>query len=161
MEHSGELAAFTALMNRIDDKLYLGGLMGAGSREAFERNQIKSVVSALSVFSYMEKFPQVEYYSIQIDDACDADMACHLQGAIQFILNAHAQEKNVFVHCAAGISRSTTVACAFMMTKHQIRFEEALGRIRESRQCAAPNSGFQRQLKAMDVQGMRKAVGLT
>lgn len=148
-------------MDKIDDQLYLGGLMGAGSHEAFERNQIKSVVSALSGFSYMVKFPHVEYHSIQIDDACDADMTRHLQGAIQFILNAHAQGRNVFIHCAAGISRSTTVACAFMMTKHQIRFEEALERIRESRQCACPNLGFQKQLKEMNVQGMRRAVGLT
>merc|ERR1719231_617757 len=49
----------------------------------------------------------------------------------------------VFVHCAAGISRSATVVVAFMMEHGHQSFEDALDAVRQARPQVHPNRGFQ------------------
>ena len=139
--------------------LFLGGLTGAGSKADLLNNNIRSIVQALSDASYVKIFPEFEYHRIQIDDHLSADMVPHLVGALQFIREAHAEGKNVFVHCAAGISRSTTIASAYMMARHSLPFEEVLERIRQVRHCAMPNEGFQRQLRSLNINRLRAEAG--
>ena len=45
----------------------------------------------------------------------------------------------MFVHCAAGISRSSTIAVAYLMAKYNIGFDQALGMVKRSRGCVCPN----------------------
>jgi predicted protein tyrosine phosphatase len=47
----------------------------------------------------------------------------------------------VFIHCAAGISRSATVACAFLMRRKRIALSDALAQLRTARPCVSPNDG--------------------
>lgn len=46
-----------------------------------------------------------------------------------------------------GKSRSSTVACAYLMQRYGITADEALSRIRESRPLCEPNEGFWKQLE--------------
>ena len=54
------------------------------------------------------------------------------------------------MHCAAGVSRSSTVVIAYIMAKYNINFDEALLRVREVRQCVNPNNGFANQLRRLN-----------
>ena len=45
------------------------------------------------------------------------------------------------------MSRSATIACAYLMKKYHLSFENALERLRSKRRCVYPNEGFQRQLR--------------
>jgi hypothetical protein len=49
-----------------------------------------------------------------------------------------------------GISRSTTVCIAYLMTKHRMRYQDALSYIRGYRQRINPNAGFSKQLRLLD-----------
>jgi len=52
-----------------------------------------------------------------------------------------------FIHCFAGISRSSTVLSAYLMHSKGVSREEALEMIRANRAKCNPNSGFVEQLK--------------
>lgn len=54
--------------------------------------------------------------------------------------------KNVFVHCAAGISRSSSFVIGFIMKKYGMTFGEGFSYVKEKRNFINPNSGFRDQL---------------
>ena len=59
--------------------------------------------------------------------------------------------KKTLVHCAAGISRSTTVLCAWIMKTYGIGRDEALTLIRSRRPIIDPNEGFRHALKQYEI----------
>lgn len=52
----------------------------------------------------------------------------------------------VLVHCAGGISRSTTCAIAFLMKEYSWSFEKTLEFVRSKKPNTNPNFGFVKQL---------------
>ena len=46
-----------------------------------------------------------------------------------------------------GMSRSATIACAYLMKKHQWSYDVALERVKSKRPCVYPNPGFVEQLR--------------
>jgi len=70
----------------------------------------------------------------------------HFLKTIEFIEEGLKNGTGVLVHCAAGISRSGAVICAYLMWKNGWTFEEALKFGQSKRGSLHPNEGFQRQL---------------
>ena len=86
----------------------------------------------------------------------------------EFIDNAVSKQSNVLIHCRAGrnfffksgsfkrnssssslssgMSRSATIACAYMMKKYRLSYENAMIRLKQKRSFVFPNAGFKRQL---------------
>jgi protein-tyrosine phosphatase len=58
--------------------------------------------------------------------------------------------EGVLVHCAFGVSRSSTLVIAFLMRKLKIGYLEAFSYVRRKRPVVRPNPGFQEQLKAWE-----------
>lgn len=85
-------------------------------------------------------------------------MRPHIEGALRFINEGRKNGENVLVHCAAGISRSSTIVVAYMMAKYGIEFDEAVQRVRSKRGCICPNTGFESQLKSIGVQTLRSYI---
>lgn len=54
---------------------------------------------------------------------------------------------NRFLKSAAGVSRSVTITCAYLMYKKQLSVNVALEIISQFRRCASPNTGFIEQLQ--------------
>ena len=55
-------------------------------------------------------------------------------------------KKNVLVQCHAGVSRSATIICAYLI-KHKDKIpEQAIHMIKSKRQRAKPNQGFWKQI---------------
>lgn len=52
----------------------------------------------------------------------------------------------ILVHCAAGVSRSSTVVCAYLMKSKQMSAKDAVLHVHKKRSCICPNSGFMGQL---------------
>jgi hypothetical protein len=61
-----------------------------------------------------------------------------------------------FLFSLAGVSRSVTVAVAYIMTVTDLSWREALNAVRGARKCANPNFGFQRQLQAFEFRGLKE-----
>jgi dual specificity phosphatase 12 len=57
-----------------------------------------------------------------------ADILHHFEECIEFIETILAENEKVLVHCHAGVSRSATIVCAYLMKKHGKSVKKALAR---------------------------------
>lgn len=56
----------------------------------------------------------------------------------------------VVVNCYAGVSRSATIVCAYLMYKYRISLEKSLEFLKIKREIVNPNQGFMIQLKVLE-----------
>ena len=56
----------------------------------------------------------------------------------------------------AGVSRSSTIVVAYVMSVTGLDYRSSLDAVRAARGCASPNFGFQRQLLAFQHEGAEK-----
>ncbi|KDQ29856.1 hypothetical protein PLEOSDRAFT_1096743 [Pleurotus ostreatus PC15] len=110
----------------IKDQLYLGNLAAAQSVDLRKKIGITHIVSVCP--EYPSTGPN--HLAIAVHDSEYENLLIHLPNACRFIQAAMDNGGKVLVHCVMGISRSTTVVCAYR------------------RPCVHPNYGFVRQLHA-------------
>lgn len=145
------LNALSTPISQIDDYIYLGNRQGAMDLSALRRFGITHVVQIQSSPTSPFLSGHFEYHCITIPDMPDQNMLRHLPAALRFIQAAISQQRKVFIHCDAGVSRSTTVTIAYYMAARRWTFNQALDFVRNKRGCAFPNEGFQRQLETLDA----------
>lgn len=153
---SNFMSSFLTPMHKIENNLYLGGLMAANNYSLLVQNGISSVVQALSKNTPITKHPGFKYHVLDIDDIPNANIAQHIPEAVRFIDRELMSGKVVLIHCAAGISRSSSIAVAYFMAKFNLSFDEALAKVRRGRACACPNQGFENQLRNLNITSLRQ-----
>jgi len=94
-------------------------------------------------FEYPSDFHHIVF---DLDDDHKQKVGHTFKPSFEFIEETR-KKTNVLVHCAAGISRCSTLLIAYMMQKYGIRYDECLKKIQNARQCCQPNMGFVKQLK--------------
>ena len=89
------------------------------------------------------------YCNIEIEDNESANIAQYFPITFNFIEEALSSDPShrVLVHCFMGKSRSSTILCAYLMRKYQLRFVPALDILRKARRQIQPNPNFCLQLK--------------
>jgi len=88
---------------------------------------------------------------VNIDDSENANISRYFEEVCEFIEKARQENKNCLVHCAAGISRSSTLVIAYLMKHQKMNLKEAYGHTREQRSIIEPNSGFAKQLMELEL----------
>ncbi|CAG2182766.1 unnamed protein product, partial [Oppiella nova] len=86
------------------------------------------------------------YKKIEILDVPETDIRNYFEECFEFIDEGR-RYGNCLVHCNAGVSRSTAICTAYLMSKEKMTFTDALNAIREARPFSKPNDGFVRQLQ--------------
>lgn len=125
-------------------EVWISGYNFAHDLKELEKNKINAVCSGVDLhFNYPSTFKHLKF---DLNDCHTQDARHTFKPAYEFIDNAR-KETNVLVHCAAGISRCSTLLIAYMMQKYNLSFEQCLKRIQERRPCCQPNTGFVQQLK--------------
>lgn len=132
-------------MNRIIGNVYLGDYMSALSIENLPPYE-KERWAIVSVLRDCPKFHKVKQFIINIDDHSNVNIIKYFEMTYGFIQSSLDEGKNVLIHCAMGISRSTTILCAFIMKKYKKNCHDALEIIKRSRPIVSPNMGFREQL---------------
>merc|ERR1719464_395302 len=95
--------------------LWLGGQDVLEDANFFVSNSIKYVLS-LGPAAPPSRIPLAGREHINLPDAPTSDLSRHFRRAVLFIAQGrHVAGQPVYVHCAAGISRSTTCICAYLM----------------------------------------------
>eukprot|EP00746_Dinoflagellata_sp_MGD_P005782 gnl/MRDRNA2_/MRDRNA2_111205_c0_seq1.p1 gnl/MRDRNA2_/MRDRNA2_111205_c0~~gnl/MRDRNA2_/MRDRNA2_111205_c0_seq1.p1 ORF type:complete len:359 (-),score=52.78 gnl/MRDRNA2_/MRDRNA2_111205_c0_seq1:15-1091(-) len=144
--------------SQIFSDLWLGGQDVLGDESFFAKNNIGYVLS-LGPSAPNARIRLVAREHINIDDVPRADLSRHFSRVVRFIARSrHLGGASVYVHCAAGISRSTTCTCAYLMTHLDLTFKQALTFIVSRRKAACPNEGFQQQLKAFENSTERQSL---
>jgi len=141
--------SFPSQPDKIDEKLFISDYPSACSKEALLNLKISHVCSAVSLEArHRDTF---RYLVLDIDDSDEEDIIRFFPPALHFIAEAMREGTGVLIHCAAGISRSSTLAIMYLMTTRNIPFTVAKEIVKRARPCIAPNPMFERQLRLWET----------
>nr|XP_016852984.1 PREDICTED: dual specificity protein phosphatase 15 [Anolis carolinensis] len=125
--------------------LFLGNFIDAKDFDQLSRHNITHIISIHE--SPQPYIPGITYLRIVLPDTPEANIKKHFKKCILFIHSCRLRGGNCLVHCLAGISRSTTLVLAYIMTVTQASWREALQAVKAVRPVANPNPGFRQQLE--------------
>uniref|UniRef100_A0A7S4HYK1 protein-tyrosine-phosphatase n=1 Tax=Vannella robusta TaxID=1487602 RepID=A0A7S4HYK1_9EUKA len=138
-----------------DGFLFQSGYMPTQDRAWLKRLKIEAIVNCAS-HDIPSKFADdgICYFDIQVDD-CPEDshlLQEKLEEATEFIAQQKQKKVNCLVHCAAGISRSSTVTLAYLIKYEGMSLDDAYDTLTNARRIAHPNEGFWAILQAWESQ---------
>lgn len=129
-------------INQINEKLWLGNIEGAKSKERLKEIGITHI---LVVGYYLSEFfpNDFKYKTLEVEDCETENIIDILLPAIEFIYKS----EKCYVHCRKGVSRSGSIVIAYIMIANKLSYEDAKKFVVEKRNCVDPNPNFVKQLK--------------
>lgn len=137
------------LPTEVIPRLFLSDISTAESAATLSLLGITHVLSAMRGYVALPRaaLPHLQWLQIPLDDLPFAELAAHLPTTTAFIENALADPRaRVLVHCHAGVSRSTSVVCGYLISRYGWTARQAVQYIKMRRRVAEPNFGFMAQL---------------
>eukprot|EP01113_Clastostelium_recurvatum_P019745 TRINITY_DN2331_c0_g1_i6.p1 TRINITY_DN2331_c0_g1~~TRINITY_DN2331_c0_g1_i6.p1 ORF type:complete len:495 (+),score=123.65 TRINITY_DN2331_c0_g1_i6:46-1485(+) len=141
------------------DFMFLGSHENAKNKDQLQELGITHVINMAGELedSHPNDF---EYLHVKIDDTDKDNISEYFDHALKFIENARAanSKAKILVHCAMGISRSSSIAIAYLMKKNKWSYETAHKYVKQARSCIKPNPGFTNQLKSFEAHVLEERV---
>ncbi|KPP68713.1 hypothetical protein Z043_112589, partial [Scleropages formosus] len=119
------------------------------NRESLSGNGITHILSVCN--NAKPVLEGMTYLCIQAADSSNQNLLQHFKECIRFIHECRLSGGACLVHCLAGVSRSTTVVVAYLMTVTSYSWEECLSAVKAVRSFVGPNLGFQQQLQEFQM----------
>ncbi|XP_049916352.1 dual specificity protein phosphatase 13-like [Epinephelus moara] len=145
--------------NRLDEvqpRIYIGDMYAAKDKRTLQVHRITHVLNAadgkysVSTGPSFYRDTKITYHGVEAFDMPSFDLSPFFYPAANFIKNALSSPTGkVFVHCAMGISRSSTLVLAYLMIHENMTLVDAIKAVSANRNIS-PNSGFLEQLRALD-----------
>ena len=130
-------------IDHIIDNIYLGDFRTADNIDMLRQYNITHIINC--AFNLPNRFPeQITYKRLDLRDEPDQPILERLEEAYQFIKEN--KDKNIFVHCVFGKSRSASVVIFYVMKEKKMNFQEAKNFVKNIRNIVEPNSGFESEL---------------
>ncbi|KPA85563.1 putative phopshatase [Leptomonas pyrrhocoris] len=143
--------------DKVLDFLYLGSLRTAQTVTVYHDLDIGYVLTAGRNLEVVVE-PWMKQLVVGVDDYPEQGMIPIFEESFRFIDEARSNKKGVLIHCFAGMSRSVTIAVAYIMHLKGLTCTEALWMVRQARPAARPNEGFLGELKRYE--GILKEEGI-
>lgn len=147
MNHPAQEDYINVCSTIIPSLLYLSGYVPANNAALLEDLSIKHVLRLGDDEDLLlyETHDDIEYHTIIIEDSLKSHLTRKmLDAAIVFIQSATSP---VLIHCRAGVSRSASIAIAYMMRIQGKTYQEAKLLVKSARPCVNPNGTFLRDLQ--------------
>ena len=134
-------------IDKITDKIYLGDITGANEINYLKQEGITHIISLAGKY-ISPQYAEGLFIRKMIDimDFPSENIFQNFKQCIDFIENSG----KIYVHCAAGASRSATIVIAYIMWKEHKNYNDAFLFVKEKRSLIFPNMGFVIQLKHFD-----------
>ena len=133
------------------DRIILGNACNARNFYELENNDIGLIVNcSKDIPNYFE--PNIEYIRVYVEDKLDQDIYTFLDKTINY-MDTYLKEnpqKNIFVHCFMGSSRSATVIIAYLIKFRKYTRRDALLFLKQKRHLVNINTDFFKQLKRFE-----------
>lgn len=129
-------------------RLCIGNEYSARNNDYLRGEGITHVVSAIGTIGI--HLPWIRYHVFEVEDG-NVPMEEYWKNAYRFIdeaLEADPQNK-VFIHCAAGVSRSSSTLIYYLIRKFRMPYGEAYSLVKAARHVIQPNKRFERDLSAL------------
>ena len=117
--------------------------LSATNYQVCEDLGIGNIINASNHFGNKHTDEGVKYLNVNVDDYPSENIVEHFDRTYKYIEEAPGP---VLVHCAAGVSRSSSIVIAYLMKKYQMNLESALTLTYSRRRVIHPNEGFLEQL---------------
>ena len=136
-------------IDEVHPGIFISGKRPSRDLTALQRYNITTIISVAAGIRprYPEKF---RYLVVDVEDKPETDIVTSSAEALGLLAECQGKGEAVLVHCHAGVSRSVSVVCLYLMQNHGMAFFEALSRVKERRPRADPNVGFRMQLAKLD-----------
>merc|ERR1719479_20247 len=134
--------------------LYLGNMKDASDVSILHRLGIGYVLNVTSKPPCYNMEPGITYKQLVADDNGLQNLRQFFEEAFEFIDLAKSNSSGVLVHCQAGISRSPTIAVAYLMKYYPMAMADAYKFVKSRRSIISPNLNFMGQLWEFE-QGLR------
>ncbi|XP_045464758.1 dual specificity protein phosphatase 22 isoform X1 [Harmonia axyridis] len=146
---SGEkITEFEFGCSKVLPGLYVGNYRDSKDANQLNKNKITHI---LAIHDTARRIHSDKHYlCVMASDSPDQNLAQYFSLCNDFIHAARLRGGNVLIHCLAGMSRSVTVAVAYIMTVTNLNWKEALKVVKAGRSVANPNLGFQKQLQEFE-----------
>ncbi|GAA5965403.1 hypothetical protein JCM3765_004886 [Sporobolomyces pararoseus] len=135
-------------MQQVIDGLWIGDYQASQDSDLLAQNQIGCIVSAMR--QEYDAPGGVDMHRVAVDDTETTNIAEHFIPTANFIDRALKNGQGVLVHCQAGVSRSTTLVAAYLMSKLGLNVEQAVDKIRSVRPQVEPTQFFLLQLEMFE-----------
>lgn len=126
--------------------LYLGCQRDVLNKDLMRQNEIAYVLNASNTCPKPDFIPDSHFLRVPVNDSFCEKILPWLDRSVEFIDEAKACNARVLVHCLAGISRSATIAIAYIMKRMNLSLDEAYRFVKEKRPTISPNFNFLGQL---------------
>jgi len=134
--------------------LYLGNMKDASDVTVLNRLGIGYVLNVTSKPPSYDMQPGIIYKQLIADDNGLQNLRQFFEEAFEFIDLAKSNSSGVLIHCQAGISRSPTIAVAYLMKFYPMAMSDAYKFVKTKRSIISPNLNFMGQLWEFE-QGLR------
>jgi len=143
---------------RILPFLYLGSQQDAHNRQLLLDYHINYEVNVSTNCPKPDFIQDSHFFRLPVNDNYGEKLLPYFVQATQFIDQVRDSHGYVLVHCLAGISRSPTVAIAYVMRHLKMTFDDAFRYVKSKRTTISPNFNFlgqlleyERQLRAEEI----------
>ncbi|XP_060534954.1 dual specificity protein phosphatase 22 isoform X2 [Cylas formicarius] len=139
-------------MSKVLPGLYVGNYRDSKDASQLAKHNITHI---LAIHDTARRIHSDKHYlCVMASDTPDQNLTQYFPLCNDFIHAARLRDGNVLIHCLAGMSRSVTVAVAYIMSVTTLNWKEALKVVRAGRSVANPNLGFQKQLEEFECKGL-------
>lgn len=140
-----QYTTFFCSPTHIIDNIYLGSAFNAANYSQLSNLNIQVIINVTKEISiYFPNdyiYKKFELYDNGLDDGLDK----YLFEIYNFI-KLH-KNKNIFIHCKMGASRSVSVLLYYLMKEHNMKLNNAIEFVKEKRMIINPNIKFIDTLK--------------
>merc|ERR1712012_604025 len=126
--------------------LYLGNMRDAPDMTSLSRLNIQYVLNVTAKQPSYHLPPGFHYKHLEAADSGLQNLRQFFEEAFSFIDEAKKAGAGVLVHCQAGISRSPTIAVAYLMKHSPMAMADAYKFVKTKRSIISPNLNFMGQL---------------
>ncbi|XP_029009104.1 dual specificity protein phosphatase 8 isoform X2 [Betta splendens] len=131
---------------RILPHLYLGSQKDVLNKDLMAQNGITYVLNASNTCPKPDFISENHFMRIPVNDNYCEKLLPWLDKTNEFIDKAKVSNCRVIVHCLAGISRSATIAIAYIMKTMGLSSDDAYRFVKDRRPSISPNFNFLGQL---------------
>ncbi|XP_067950738.1 dual specificity protein phosphatase 16-like isoform X2 [Watersipora subatra] len=132
--------------------LFLGSMKDALNADLAQANGITYVLNVSMTCPKPAHIQDGHFLRIPVNDNYSEKLLPYFHDAFQFIDKVKESGGCVLVHCLAGVSRSPTLAIAYIMRCYNMVSEEAYRYVKEKRVAISPNFNFLGQLLEYEKQ---------